>query len=194
MRAPSAAEIAVNFDAAWRLFKRDASGAQQFSHDPQATIQSFWAALVYAPLFILATYLFADDMRKEILFLRVILIEAVFYVIAWTAWPLAAYSLTKVFNVSADYMRYVTAYNWSAGPILLVYCGMGMMDLLVSFGAEAFLILSLGALIWSLVYHSFYLRLVLPISIGISVLLVVCELALGLFIQTVRNTLYISGL
>lgn len=191
MQPPNLVETALNFNAAWRLFKRDTTAAQHFTGDRIETVRSFWAALVYLPLFIIATVLFANDMRSDTPALRLFLIETIFYAIGWVAWPLAVHSLTQLFQVGSDYRRYISAYNWSAGPILLLYCALGIADLLFLFSAEVFLLFSIVVLLWSLIYHGFFLRLILPVSTGVMVLFVVCELALGLFIQTLRNGLYL---
>src|SRR6185437_6240761 len=81
---------------AWRLARLDRNGMRYF----EATLDGFWrsfqAAAVAAPIYLILVLLRTDDHPLSSDPVRATLIEAIGYVIDWTAFPLAAWYLCRL--------------------------------------------------------------------------------------------------
>ena len=66
--------------------------------------------------------------------LRIVVVEGIGYVIGWVAWPLAAAYIAPLLGRGENYIRYIVAYNWSAGTqivallLLLVFQSSGLVS------------------------------------------------------------------
>ena len=98
---------------AWRLARLDRNGMRSF----EATVDGFWrsfqAAVIAAPIDLILVLLRTDDHPLSSDPVRATLIEAIGYVIDWTAFPLAAWYLCRAFNCSNRYLGFIVAYNWA---------------------------------------------------------------------------------
>src|SRR5262245_44712329 len=98
---------------AWRLARLDPGGFRYFDLSEEGFWKSFQAALVAAPLFIVLILLRTEDHPLSADPLRAIFIEAIGYVVGWTAYPLAAWYLASALGKGQRYIAYIIAYNWA---------------------------------------------------------------------------------
>src|SRR3546814_14782452 len=101
--------------------------------------------------------------------------------------------LAPALDKNRQYIRYIVAYNWSAGPQALVLLGVLVL------GATGFLptgfthLLGLVAPIVLLVYHFFIVRIALEADTFPAIALVVGEFMLSQGIVGVRTVLPVRG-
>ena len=174
---------------AWRLFLRDRSALALFDDSIEGYWKSFSCAAIVLPGYILLVYGAGAEPSADIHPIRVVFVEGIGYVIGWVAWPLAAAYIAPLLGRGENYMRYIVAYNWSAGTqivallLLLVFQGSGIVS------EGAFAGIGLVALLILLFYHGFIVRVALDIRVELAVALVIGEFLLGQMIRTVANAL-----
>lgn len=98
---------------ALRLARLDPSAIRDFDGSIEGFWKSFQAAIVAAPLFALLILLRTTEHPLSSDPLRALFIEAIGYVIGWTAFPLAAWYLANALGKSQRYLTYIVAYNWA---------------------------------------------------------------------------------
>ena len=114
MILPSSVEIASAIYGAWRLLRGDRTGMRFFD----LTIEGFWksfggAALIVAPGYLILVALHLVEAEFEAGFLRILLVQAIGYVILWVAFPLVMSFIADALNRPQRYIGYIVAYNWS---------------------------------------------------------------------------------
>jgi hypothetical protein len=115
-------------DAAFRLLLFDQAGMDQFDTSMSGFWRSFAAAAAAFPL---ALWMAAQqpEMAAAIIEEPVavpswglyLTVEALAFVLAWLAFPLAMIPLSRVFGFTQRYVPLIIAYNWSSLLIFLVY-------------------------------------------------------------------------
>jgi hypothetical protein len=126
---PSAAEASNFLRGAWRVFRFDRGGLEHFSNTLEAFWQSFWCAVLVAPLWALGLFLRTtrsaetaaapspDDIdRLSAALPRIAAVETIAYVMAWIAFPLAMAYLVRLLDREDRYFGYFAAYNWAIAP------------------------------------------------------------------------------
>jgi hypothetical protein len=115
-------EAARSVRGAWGLLRRDPAAPAAFNATPEGFWRSFFAAVVLFPLQ-MAYYAYAsEDGADQVAGGTRWSIDIIFYVMAWTAWPLAAFYLTRLFQCGDRFLGYIVAYNWSqllSAPFLI---------------------------------------------------------------------------
>jgi hypothetical protein len=106
-------EVAVALFGATRLAKGDAHGLDFFDDTVEAFWRSFWAAAVVAPPYLLLLAIELSGVPIHSGPMRVVLVEAVAYVIGWTAFPVAMFYLCEAIGRQDRYIRYIVAANWA---------------------------------------------------------------------------------
>lgn len=172
--------------AAWRLFLRDARGLTLLDGTPVGALRSFWCALVVLPVYALIIALVHTLGMDEIDWVRFFLVEAIAYVVSWCAWPLLMYYVAQALDRSDRYFLYVAAFNWSAGPQVMIW----LFVLIVVFSGvvtrDVAAIVNIAALIVILLYHLFIVRNALKLGLFVSIGLVAGEAMVTQFIEVVR--------
>ena len=178
---PSAAEIASALYGTWRLAHLDASGLKYFDASLDGFWKSFFAAVLVAPAYVLIIVTdiagAADAASAGVV--RVFLVEALVYVILWTAFPLIMYHLAEQIDRSDQYKGFVVAQNWASViqmlillPVVLLSAGAFLPEALLAALSFAVSLLVLG-------YMWFITRCALNVSgaaaIGIVLLAVTIE-------------------
>jgi len=95
---------------------------------------------------------------------RVVIAESIGYVIAWVAYPLAAFYLTRFLDRQQDYLGFIVALNWSQ---LLQLAILLPAHVIASTGILSFdlnLFLVLGVELVCLVYEWFVTRTALRLT------------------------------
>jgi hypothetical protein len=107
-------EVAEGLYGATRLAKGDAHGIHFFGDTPEAFWKSFWAAIVALPAYVLLIAIDLSSVPVSSSGVRVLLIEAVAYVAAWTAFPLAMHYVAEFIDRGERYIRFIAAWNWAS--------------------------------------------------------------------------------
>jgi hypothetical protein len=108
------AEMGSSLYGAWRLAHFDPDGLRYFDRSLTGFWRSFRVAVLAAPLWIVILAVNLAQMRITGGWLRVVLAEIIAYVIAWVAYPLAAYYVTQFINREREYIGFIVALNWGA--------------------------------------------------------------------------------
>jgi hypothetical protein len=185
----TAREVSYGLFGAWRLAHLDPRGMEYFDTSVEGFWRSFWAAALMAPFFAILVMLQLSQREVDWDPFRVLLVETIGYTIAWTAFPLAAFSLLAALGKQQRYLAFIVAYNWSN----LIQIGV-MLPVAVLEATDAlpgaitgFLFVATFAAI--LFYQYFIARVALEVDISIAVGLVFIDLMLGVLRQGIVNAL-----
>lgn len=156
-------EVLLSLYGAWRLFLRDPRGIEWLDNSIEGYWKSFFCAVVVLPVYIF-WFVMRDGDSVEAGFIRTVTVEGIAYVISWVAWPLIMAYVAPAIDRDQNYIRYIVAYNWSAGiqvGILLIVLivessGVAPGGVVVMFGVVATVLI--------LLYHWYVLRIGLEVS------------------------------
>ena len=132
---PTLAEISSSIRGAWQLFVMDARGMHQFNVTSAGFWNSFFAAVILAPIYffvLLAQYKLNSDVQKLALeqdptntaipdipaLSDYLLTQGLAYVALWAAFPIVMLWATRLFDIQSRYVPFVVAYNWSSVPVM----------------------------------------------------------------------------
>jgi hypothetical protein len=179
----SAAEVTRSLYGAWRLACRDPLGLQLFDTSIEGFWRSFYAALVALPAYAVMVGFRISDELATVDPMRLFAIEAIAYVIGWTAFPLVAFYLTQVLSRASYYPAYIVAYNWANVLQVALYMPVTVLagSGIVSTGIGA--TLGLTATFAIIIYQYYVARTVLDIEPLPAIGLVVTDLVLGLMLN-----------
>jgi hypothetical protein len=186
----SVREFSVAVYGAWRFATLDRTAAQFFENTPGAFWKSFNAAIFVAPGYVLLTLLGFIERPVEASELRIVCVEAIYYVISWVLFPLVMLSFTEAAGCPRLYFRFIGAWNWSA--VLQVYFILGVTAF-ISSGAlpsDAGTLIALIASLMTLVYQGFIAHATLGIAWLVTALVVGIDLFLGIALELVSRVLY----
>ncbi len=184
----TAEEVTRSIYGAWRLARLDANGMRSFDGTEGAFWRSFFAAVLLLPAYVLLNSIGETGLPSEAGLGRLFAVEAIAYVIGWTAFPLAAFYAVALMDRGERYFAYITAYNWAQ----IIEMGLFLIVALagVSLGADGpsltLRYLAFGAV---LVYEWFIARTALNISTALAVGPVVLGLIITIFLQTIARGL-----
>ena len=176
------AEVASGLYGAWLFARRRPDGLRLMDTSREGALRSFWAAAVALPaaLPLVATRLSLFPPRADAL--DVVLVEAIAYVVGWTAFPVLAHVAARVAEREERYPALVAAYNWTSLAqvlVLLVAAPLTLSDVLPA-ALDAILEIGLRAAL--VAWLAFAIRTALDISWPAAIGLAVVEFALGLSI------------
>jgi hypothetical protein len=183
---------AAGLAGAWRLARLDRSGMRYFEATPEAFWRSFQAAIIAAPIYVVLVLLRSDDHPLSPDPVRAALIETIGYVIQWTAFPLAAWYLTRAFNVSGRYFGFMVAYNWAN---VLQFIAFLPVALLSASGMAAGGFVNIVALLFTaaVVYYQYFIaRTALGIDALPALAFVAADFMIGLFLDAVETTMHMQ--
>lgn len=118
---PGLNEIAYAVYGAWRLLQLDRRGHDFFEISERAFWQSFFAAVIVLPGYVVLVLLHLSGARLEADAASITIIHLLAYVINWTAFPLAAYYLAVGMDRQARWIAFVVALNWSKVVQMVIY-------------------------------------------------------------------------
>jgi hypothetical protein len=171
-------EVLLSLYGAWRLFRRDPRGIEWLDDSIEGYWKSFFCAVIVLPGYVL-WFALANGGDGGAGFFRVVTVEGISYVIQWVAWPLVMAYIAPAIDRDDNYIRYIVAYNWSAGIQIAIYmivlavklAGLGSGGLPVFIGLIATIVI--------LLYHWYVLRIALEVSGVGAAGLVACEFVLA---------------
>jgi len=182
---PSYREIVYGLYGAWRLARRDAGAMSYFERTPAGFWKSFFAALIVAPGFAIILNYELAQFELEAGALRLILVEAVAYLLGWVAFPVVAHQICEAIGKREAFIGYIVAFNWAQVIQMAV--------LLLSFGliASGMLPGGSGTLLYWIVlfvilfYQWFVTRTALAVTAAGAVGFVVLDVVIKLIIDMI---------
>jgi hypothetical protein len=177
---------------ALRLARLDPNAIHDFDDSIEGFWKSFQAAVIAAPLFALLILLRTAEHPLSPDPLRAVVIEAIGYVIGWTAFPLAAWYLANALGRSGRYLAYIVAYNWANVLQVSAFVPVAALSALgvAPQGIMVFAALLLTGLI--IYYQFFIVRTALAVEPLPALGFVAVDLILGLLINGVETALHAS--
>jgi hypothetical protein len=168
----SLAEIGPAVYGAWRLVLFDPNGMHYFDRSLHGFWRSFRLAIWLAMPSFLTDAIFLSHMKVTggwsslgtADWLCIAAAEIIGYVIAWTAFPLAVYYLTRFIDRGDRYLGYIVADNWAGvieAPLYLVAIVIAYAGIFPMGWAQLF---PLVARVMVLVYEGYIARTALNIS------------------------------
>lgn len=180
-------EIIRSLYGALHLARGDTSGMAFFNATEQGFWRSFTAALLIAPLFALLLTIRYHVNEAGVSLLRFTAIETIAYVVSWVAFPLLLYHLTDILGTGHRFVRYIVAYNWASVLQNLLYLPFALLveaHLVQGAGSTFFGIILLGLV---LLYTWFVTRTALEVTNLLAAGLVMIDLVLSIFINTITQ-------
>ena len=176
---------------AYRLARLDARGITLFNGTREGAVNSFWAAALLLPFY--AILLAIDWVGKDVALGRVLIVESLAYVIAWTAFPVLMIPIVRAMNRWERYCSFLAVYNWTQViqmaavmlPILLVY------SRLLPNGIGEPLLFVVHLLL--LIYEGYVIRLALSIGGLEAAGLVFFDLMVGVTLRLTAQEMVIGG-
>lgn len=185
---PSSAEIARSLTGAWLLFRRDPRGMALFDCSARGAWNSFFAAVIVAPLYIVL-WLLRDTggafaaVGGE----RLIAVKAIGYAVGWLVFPVVVYEIARRMDRAGRFIPFVVAYNWTSVIQQGIYLGVGLIVTIGPFPPKAAGALTLAALAVALAYAWSVIRIALNVSGPVAAGLIALDFALGFLIAAVER-------
>jgi hypothetical protein len=168
---------------ATRLAKGDRHGIRFFGDTPEAFWKSFWAAVVALPAYVLLIAIDLSNAHVASSGLRVLLIQAVAYVAAWTAFPLAMHYVAEFIDREERYIRFIGAWNWAAVLQVTFYLFVNAFLALDILPRALASIVSLAAYGTIFIYQWWVARVGLEIGRGGAIAIVFLDLVISLLLN-----------
>jgi hypothetical protein len=186
-------QVSTAMQGALRLARLDPRGMAFFDRTVTGFWHSYRAALILYPAFLVLLALpgsvgDADAPAPD--WSRIILVETIGYVIAWTAYPLLMLPLSRFLGREDRWLDYMVVYNWSQilqGGVLLastLIAASGLLPDALSGG------IALAASVAVLLYDWFIARVALDVGRTAAVMIVLLDQVLALFISRIVQTLH----
>jgi hypothetical protein len=182
---PDAGHVTAALAGAFRLLRFDASGFRFFDPSIDGFWRSFFCAVLILPLYLLLIALRMDDDELANPVLRIAAVEAIAYVIGWTAFPLLIAFLTEVWDRAERYTGYIVAYNWGAAPQVVLMLAVSLVRALGLFPTELLAGLQLGTMVYLMAVQWFVARRALDVGPGAALGVVAADFLLSFLIATV---------
>ena len=106
-------EVMGGLTGAWRLARFDPQGLSYFDTTMTGFWRSFFAALICAPAYLVMVALDLHQTPVLASDERLLAVNAIAYVISWTAFPLAMTWAARLLDREQYYLRYIIARNWA---------------------------------------------------------------------------------
>lgn len=184
------AAAARGIAGAWRLAKLDPNAIRDFDDSIEGFWQSFQAAIIAAPFFALIILLHPDEQPMSSDPLRALFIEAIAYVIHWTAFPLVSWYLANALGKGQRYITYIVASNWANVLRIAALVPVAMLPG-SALAPDALVILATLVVTGLIVYYHFFItRTALDIEPLPALGFVALDLILGLLIHAAETSLH----
>ena len=180
-------EIINSLYGAIRLAAGKKDGLDYFNFSKKGFWQSFTAAIIIAPLFILLLSVKYKVSDNDINVIRFAFIYSIAYVIGWVAFPLIVNYITVMIGRGQKFIHYIVVYNWASVPQNIFYLPFAIsVEAQILQGTTAN---ATGLFLLSLVflYTYFITKVALKISSGIAAGIVVFDLILNIIISAITQ-------
>lgn len=181
MALPGPNEIVASLTGALRLLRRDRGGFSNFNLTEEGFWRSFFAMALVLPMSALAAVMFRES--TEVSDVALASRTVVNLALQWAVFTAIMLLFTRMLNLGHNYMRFITAYNWSSViatccmmvPVLLF--GMGLM------GIEGALVLVFFIFLAMLAYFWFVAREALQTSGSVAAGIVFIDFLLNITVE-----------
>jgi hypothetical protein len=187
-------EISTALHGVWRLARFDRRGMAFFDRSVGGFWRSYRAALIVYPMFLILLALSSgsgsDFDGQSADWFRIVLVETIGFVIAWTAFPLVMLPVTRFLGREERWLDYIIAYNWmhvlQAGLLVanFLLAASGLLPVLL----HGFI--ALATLLAVLIYTWFVARVALDTSGIAATMIVLIEQVLALLVSTTTQALH----
>jgi len=113
-------EIAHGVSGAWRLMWGDGGGLYMLDRTREGFWRSFRVMLLVAPLQIFCLLIVYDRVQTIADDSTIVLIEALRYVIEWTAFPVILLEIARLAGWHGRYIGAIVALNWASVPVIIL--------------------------------------------------------------------------
>ena len=168
---------------AYRLARADTAGMSYLDTSLDGFWQSFFAAVMVAPLFVLLLIIRFNTNGLEVSAIRFLALESIAYVIGWVLFPLISYYLVQVLEREKQYLGFIVAYNWASVLQNAIYLPFAILFELGMFGGNAAEFVNLILLCLVLAYTWFVTRTALDVSGFVASGLVVLDVGLWIIVN-----------
>ena len=117
------------------------------------------------------------------------LIEAIAYVIAWLAFPVAMLMVARMLDREKRFIRFIVVYNWAAVLQNALYLPIPMMGMTGLISVNAANGMGMMALLLILGYTWFITKTALEVTSAAAAGIVALDLGLSIFISSFSNSL-----
>jgi hypothetical protein len=187
-------ELQTAISGALRLACGDRRALGLFDTSLAGFWRSFRAAIIVYPLYLVLVTLRVTSAQWEVAGVpRIIVVETITYVIAWTAFPLLMLQLTSWLDRQHRFLAFMVAYNWSQIPATALTAIVAVDRATGIFPPAAAQFAALAATIAVLVYEWYIARVALAVTRVQATLVVVLDLVLGVALGRAAQMLYQPG-
>jgi hypothetical protein len=179
----TAAELSAGVYGAWRLAHLDSKGHTYFDRSIEGFWKSFWAAAVVLPGYIILLALQLSETEVTASAGRLVIVEAISYIIGWTAFPLAVFYIAPVIDRQEQYLGYIVAHNWAE----VVQIGLLLPVTIVAALGILPSAITLFAMLAILYYEWFIAKTALAVDGLVAFGIVVLNLMIGITLTAVTN-------
>ena len=180
---PTLREVVRSLFGAYRLALMDPTGLDYFERGSPAAFRSFFAALIVLPGYAVLMAMRLGNEEFSAPWPTVILVEALAYVISWTAYALVMDDLSRFLERGNRYPLFLTAYNWTSVLQMGLYLPAAIIaegGLLPSALSDTLVFTTTLAI---LTYQWFVAQITLELSGFTAAGLVMLDLVLSVFIS-----------
>ncbi len=179
---------------AYRLARGDAGGMAYFNTTVRGFWQSFSAAWIVAPFFLLLHMIRFQMGGVQEPMLRYFAIEIVFYIIGWVLFPLVMYYLLQALEKEDRFINFVVAYNWAQAIQNMVYLPVAILFVLGIFSGPFAQFINLGLLGLVFLYTWFVTKTSVEISGGMAAAIVGLDVGIWILLNIMVESVLRSGL
>ncbi len=183
---PNLAYLTRSVYGAWRLARLDSGGMTFFELSIRGFWRSFFAAVVVAPAYAVLVALRVEhetEVGPDLDLGPFLVLKLVAYAMTWAAFPLAMIVLARLLALSAFYVPFIIAYNWSAVIQIAVFLLAALIKASGLLPEPVAGVLMMVATMAILFYQWFVARVALQTTGLIAAGLVVFDVLLGILIE-----------
>jgi hypothetical protein len=184
-------EVSLALHGAWRLARLDRGGMADFDVSIAGFWNSFTAAVLVYPAFLILTWANVDRETWQACGpSRIVLVETIGYVMDWAAFPLAMLPVARALGREQAWLPFIIAFNWSQvfqALLIVLIEGFAAGALFSDPVALGFVRAAFAA---ALLYEWFIARVALGVGAGGAAGIVILDIALHELIEVVAHRLY----
>ena len=168
---------------AYRLARADTGGMSYLNTSLEGFWQSFFAAVLVAPLFFLLLIIRFNVSDIGASVLRFFALEGIAYVIGWILFPLVVFYLAQVLERERQYCGFIVAYNWASVLQNAIYLPFAILFELGMVGGSSAELVNLTLLCLVLAYTWFVTKTALNVAGIVACGVVILDVGLWIIVN-----------
>ena len=168
---------------AYRLARADTGGMSYLNTSLEGFWQSFFAAVLVAPLFFLLLIIRLNVSDIGASALRFLALEGIAYVIGWILFPLVVFYLAQVLERERLYCGFIVAYNWASVLQNAIYLPFATLFELGMVGGSSAELINLTLLCLVLAYTWFVTKTALNVAGIVACGVVILDVGLWIIVN-----------